>query len=150
MDFDELDYEKITELLNQRDEEERREREKKKKDWRSILATVMSFVALCVMFAVWVVLEAAAPEREMRFITSFFNVHFGAESVIRATWNFALVYTAYILQLVSIGACLIASVLNVLHIKPKYGKFKISIFVVSGITLIAFIVFMVRFIGVLF
>jgi len=145
MDFDELDYDKITDLLNKRDEEERLAREKKKKDWRSILASVLSFAAFGLMAAVWVVLEAGAPEREMRFITTFFNVHFGAETVIRATWNRSLIYVAYVLQLISLGSCLIASVLNILYIKPKYGKYKITIFIISGITITAFIFFIVQF-----
>ncbi|MCL2819807.1 MAG: hypothetical protein FWD38_03115 [Oscillospiraceae bacterium] len=150
MDFDELDYDKITELLNKRDEEEKRERERKKKDWKSITASVMCLIAFCVMAAVWVVLEMAAPEREMRFITTFFNVHFGAESVIRATWNYPLVYTAYVLQLISLGLCMISSTLNIMYIKPKYKNYKISIFIISGITLIAFIFFIIQFAPVLF
>jgi len=150
MDFDELDYDKITDLLNKRDEEERLEKEKKNKDWKSILATVLSLVAFALMAAVWVVLEAGAPEREMRFITSFFNVHFGAETVVRTTWDKTLIYVAYILQLISLGTCLIASVLNIMHIKPKYGKFKITIFIISGITIFAFSFFLVRFGSYLF
>jgi len=150
MDFDELDYDKITDILNKRDEEERKERGKKKKDWKQILASSMSLIALAIMAAVWVVLEAAAPEREMKFITTFFNVHFGAQTVIRHSWNYTLLYVAYVLQLVSIGACLISSVINIMHIKPKYGKYKITIFVISGVTLIAFTFFLIRFASVLF
>ena len=150
MDFDELDYEKITEILNQRDEEERRARLKKKKDWRSILASVMSLVALCVMVAVWVVLEAAAPEREMRFITSFFDVQFGTAPSVRARWDYALVYIAYVLQLVSLGTCLIALVINFFHVKEKEGKYRISVFIVSGITIIVFVFFMLRFGSIVF
>jgi len=150
MDFDELDYDKITDLLNKRDEEEKRELEKKKKDWKSILATLLSLIAFGLMAAVWVVLEAGAPEREMRFITTFFNVHFGAESVIRATWDKTLLYVAYVLQLISLGTCLIASVLNIMHIKPKYGKFRITIFIISGITICAFTFFLVRFGSLIF
>ena len=150
MDFDELDYDKITDLLNQRDEEERRAKQKKKKDWKSVFASVLCIVAFCIMAAVWVLLEMAAPEREMRFITSFFNVHFGAVSVIRTNWNYGLVYLAYVLQLLSFGSCLISSVLNVLYIKPKYGKYKIAIFIISGITVVAFIFFMINFGAVIF
>ena len=150
MDFEELDYEKITDLLNKRDEEERRAREKKKKDWRAILATLLSLTAFGLMAAVWVVLEAGAPEREMRFITTFFNVHFGAETAVRTSWNKALVYTAYVLQLISLGTCLIASVINIMHIKPKYGKFKMTIFLITGITITAFIFFLVRFWSIIF
>jgi len=148
MDFDELDYDKITELLNKRDEAEKKER--KKRDWKSAMVTIMSLIAFGVMAAVWVVLEAAAPEREMRFITSFFNVQFGAESVIRARWDYALLYVAYVLQLISLGACLIASVINIMYVKPKEGKYKKGVFIISGITILAFVVFLIRFGSVIF
>jgi len=150
MDFDELDYDKITDLLNKRDEEERLAREKKKKDWNSILASLLSLIAFGLMAAVWMVLEAGAPEREMRFITTFFNVHFGAETVVRTSWNKTLVYMAYVLQLISLCTCLIASVINIMHIKPKYGKFKITIFIISGITICAFTFFLIRFWSIIF
>jgi len=150
MDFDELDYDKITDLLNKRDEEEKNARKKKKKDWKIRMVSILSLSAFCIMAAVWVVLEVAAPEREMRFITSFFSVQFGAETVVRAKWNYSLVYVAYVLQLVSLGACLIASALNVLYVKVKEGKYKISIFIISGITIIAFIFFIANFWPVLF
>ena len=150
MDFDELDYDKITELLNKRDEEEKKEREKKKRDWKSSMATILSLTAFCIMFAVWVVLEAAAPEREMRFITSFFDVRFGTAPLVRERWNYALVYVAYVLQLVSLGTCLIAFVINHFHVKPKLGKYKISVFVIGAITIVAFIFFIIRFSSVIF
>jgi len=155
MDNEELDlnYDKITDLLNQRDEEERRAREKKKKDWKSIIAFLTSFLAFCMMIAVWVILEAGAPDRDMMFFRTFFTVHdqhFTVDPLFRNTWNKSLVYTAYVLQLVSLGACAIASSINILHIKPKHGKFRISIFIISGITVTAFVFFMIRFFRIIF
>ena len=153
MDYDELDYEKITELLNKRDEEERRERLKKKKDYRLIIAYTMSLIALFIMGTVWVILETAAPDRDMMFFRTFFTVHdqhFTVDPSFRHTWNKSLLYVAYVLQLISMGLCLIASTINILHIKPKYGKFRITIFIIGGITLIAFVFFLIRFISILF
>ena len=153
MGHDELDYEKITELLNKRDEEEKRARAKKKKDWRLIVAYTMSLIALFVMGTVWVILETAAPDRDMMFFRTFFTVHdqhFTVDPSFRHTWNKSLLYAAYVMQLVSLGACLIASTINILHIKPKYGKFRITIFIISGITITAFVFFLIRFMNILF
>jgi len=153
MEFDELDYDKISDMLNKRDEEEKKEREKNKKDWRLILAYTMSLIALFIMATVWVVLEAAAPDRDMMFFRTFFTVHnqhFTVDPLFRRSWDKTLLYIAYVLQLVSLGACLIASTFNILHIKKKYGKFRITIFIISGITLTAFIIFLIRFSSILF
>jgi hypothetical protein len=143
-----LEYERLTELLKQGDEEE--QGKKKKKDWIGSMATILSIVAWVIVLAVWLVLEAAAPERERRFITSFFDVQFGTAPSIRARWNYTLVYVAYILMLVSIGICAIAFVLDRFRVRKITGKYKKSIWVIGGITVVAFIVFLIRFGYVLF
>ena len=151
MDFNDLDYDKITELLNKRDEEEKKER-RKKKDWISRLTTILCVCSWVILIAVWVVLETASPERGMRFTQTFFQVHFGvdASAATRTRWNYTLIYVAYVSQLICLGSCAIALLLNKMRMKRKGDKYKISIFVVGGITIIAFIVFLIRFGSVIF
>jgi len=146
---DGLSYDQITDLLNKRDKEESKER-RKKKDPVSRMATILSLGAWAVMIAVWVVLETASPDREMMFINSFFEAQFGVAGQGRARWNYTLVYTAYILFLISFGACAIAFVLNIMRMKRKGDKYKKSIFVIFGITVIAFIFFLIEHGSVLF
>ena len=146
---DGLSYDQISDLINKRDNEERRER-RKKKDPVSRMATILSLGAWAVMIAVWVVLETASPDREMMFINSFFEAQFGVAGQGRARWNYTLVYTAYILFLISFGACAIAFVLNIMRMKRKGDKYKKSIFVIFGITVIAFIFFLIEHGSVLF
>ena len=153
MDLNDLDYDKLTDLLEQRDREEAEERRKKKKNRADSVPTVISLIALCIMIAVWVMLEIAAPDRDMMFFRTFFDVHdqhFSVAPVFRERWNFSLVYTAYILQLVSLGACVIAFFINYTRVRSKNGKYKISVFVAGGITIAAFVAFMIRFWNVLF
>jgi len=152
MDNDDLDFNKLTEIIIQNEEEEeaKKERFKTKRDPVSTVTTVFSLVALGILIVVWVLLEAASPEREMRFITSFFDVQFGTAPAVRTRWNYALVYTAYVLQLISIGVCLIAFVVNYSKVKTKGGKLRISIFVIGGIAIIAFVFFLLRFGNVIF
>ena len=150
MEFDDLDYDKITEILNKRDEEEKRALLKKKKNLRGSLATILSVIPWFIMAAVWVLIETASPGREMRFITTFFNVHFGAEPLARAGWNTTLIYVAYVLMLISLGLCLIAFTINILGKKREGEKIKISVFVIGGITIVAFIFFMINFWSVIF
>ena len=146
---EELNYDQIMDLLNKRDKEEDKER-RKKKDPVSRMATILCLGAWAVMIAVWVVLETASPDREMMFINSFFEAQFGVAGQGRARWNYSLVYTAYILFLVSLGACAIAFVLNMMRMKRKGDKYKKSIFVIFGITVIAFIFFLIQHGSVLF
>jgi len=144
MDFEDLDYDKITELLNKRDAEEKQGL-KKKRDWVAISATILSLAAWIIMIAVWVIIEYASPEREMLFMTTFFNVHFGAVSSVRTRWNMDLVLIAYILMIVALGLCLISFVLNTMGMKRKGKKPKISIFLIGSITIIVFVMFMINF-----
>jgi len=152
MDNDDLDFNKLTEIINQNEEEEaeRKERFKKKKDPLRTATTIFSIVALGILIAVWVVLEAASPERNMRFITSFFDAQFGTAPSVRTRWNYTLVYVAYVLQLISIGACLIAFVVDYSRSKVKGEKLRKSIFVIGGIAVIAFVFFLLRFGNVIF
>jgi len=144
-----LSYDQITDLLNKRDADEKKDR-RQKKDAVSRMATILCLGAWAVMIAVWVVLETASPDREMMFINSFFEAQFGVAGQGRARWNYTLVYTAYILFLVSLGACAIAFVLNKMRMKRKGDKYKISIFVIFGITVVAFVFFLIQHGSVIF
>ena len=146
-----LSYDQIDALLNKRDEEEKKDR-RQKKDFISRMATILSLGAWAIMIAVWVVLDMASPERGMRFTQTFFEVHFGTDSaaIMRTRWDYTLVYAAYVMMLVSMGSCAIAFLLNKMRMKRKGDKYKKSIFVIGGITVIAFVFFMIRFWRVLF
>jgi len=149
MDNNEMEYERITNLLNKRDRDDANRR-RKKTDWVGRMATILSFVTWIIMIAIWAVLDAAAPEKETRFITSFFDVHFGTAPLIRDRWDHALVYVAFILLLVSLSTCIIAFLFNKMRMKRKRDKYKKSIFIAGGITVIALTVFLLRFWPVLF
>jgi len=143
------DYKMITDLLNKYDHERNKER-RKKKDWVTKMATVLSFCSWGIIAAVWVLLETAAPERELKFITSFFDVQFGTEPQIRTWWDYTFVYAAFVLLLVSLAACVAAFIFNKMRMKRKTDKYKKSIFIIGGITIIALIVFFFRFGHVIF
>jgi uncharacterized membrane protein YgcG len=145
----ELDYDRIAKLLKNEEDEENYNKRKKKSDWVSKTATALSLIAWVIMIAVWVVLDMAAPDRVHGWL-SFFEVQFGTTAAFRARWNYPLVYTAYVLLLVSLGSCMIAFVLNKMRMRRKSDKYKKSIFVIGGITVIAFVVFLFRFGFILF
>ena len=144
----ELDINKINRIFNSIDDENKNKR-RKKSDWVSNTATTLSLVAWVIMIAVWAVIDAAAPDREHGWL-SFFEVQFGTAAAIRARWDYTLVYTAYVLMLVSLGTCLIAFAFNKMRMRRKNDKYKKSIFVIGSITLIAFVFFLIRFWPVLF
>ena len=147
MDEQELNYDDIMKIINERDEKEKERR--KRTDLIGRVVTLLSTLAWVAMIAVWVVLDYAAPDRDYGWL-SFFYVNFGAEPSTRTRWDFTLVNAAYILILVSLGICAIALVLNRLHKKRKGDKLKKSVFIIGGITVIGFIVFLIRFWSILF
>jgi len=144
-----LNYEQIDAIINKRDKDENKDR-RQKKDWVIRLATILSISAWFIMLVVWVVIEMASPDREMTFINTFFDVHFGVAGQGSRSWNTSLVYIAYVLMLVSLGTCAIAFILNKMRMKRKGDKYKKSILVIGGISVIAFTAFMIRFWSVLF
>jgi len=146
-----LNYDQITDILNNRDKEENKDR-RQKRDLVTRMSTILSLGAWVIMIAVWIVLDQASPEKGMRFTQTFFEVHFGVDSAVamRTRWNYTLVYAAYVMMLISLGSCAIAFVLNKMRMKRKNDKLKISIFVISGITVIAFVFFLIQFWSVLF
>jgi len=151
MDDRGLSYDEINNIINKRDEEEKKDR-RQRIDWVSRMATILSVLAWIIMIAVWVVVDTASPDKGMRFTQTFFDVHFGvdASNVMRTKWNDTLLIIAFVLQLVSIGTCLIAFLFNKMRMKRKSDKYKKSIFVIGGITILAFIAFIIRFWSVLF
>jgi len=148
MGFDDLDYDKITELLKKRDEEERLAALKKKRSIRGRLLTILSLIPWALMFVVWVLIETASPDREMMFFRTFFDVHdqhFTVDPLFRHSWNYGQIYAAYVLMLISLGLCLIALTVNILGKRRDGEKIKISVFIIGGITITAFVFFMINF-----
>jgi len=151
MDNEGLSYEQITAILDQ-DEKEKNKDRRQRKDIITRMATILSLCAWTIMIAVWVVLELASPERGMMFTQTFFEWHFGTDATgaIRVRWDRQMVYLAYVLMLASFGTCLFAFLFNRMRMKRKSDKYKKSIFIIAGITAIAFVAFLIRFGSMLF
>jgi len=131
-------------------EVERQQNRRKGKDWVTQMSTIMTIVAWVIMLAVWVVIEAASPEVEWAFLAGFGRVHFGMEPVLRQRWDHALVYTAYVLLISSIGMSAIALVFNLMRKKRKTDKVKKSVIFTGGLTVILLVIFLMNFWNVLF
>jgi len=151
MDNEGLSYEQITAILDQEEKEKNKDR-RQRKDIVTRMATILSLLAWAIMIAVWVVLELASPERGMLFTQSFFQWHFGTDATgaLRTRWDRQLVYLAYVLMLASFGSCFFAFIFNRMRMKRKTDKYKKSIFIIAGITLVAFVAFLIRFGSILF
>ena len=146
----EFDYDQLTNIINQVNEDKKSTDRRKRKDWVSRMATVLSLTAWVIMVAVWVVLDAAAPEKVRTFTATFFRATFGTEIVTRTRWDYTLVYFAFVMMLVSLGSSIFAFIFNKMRMKRKSDKYKISNFVIGGITVIGLVVFLIRFWTVLF
>jgi len=144
-----LIYEELVELIKEKNKEDERKDRRKRINWVSVIATVLSLAAWVIMLAVWYVLYEAAPEKEYGWL-SFFAVNFDTVASYRTRWNYNLVYLAYVLILVSMGSCAISILLGRMRKKRKTDRIHKSVYVIAGITVIGFIVFLIRFWYVLF
>jgi len=146
MDDKGLSYDAITDILNKRDEEEKKDR-RQRTDWVTRMATILSVLAWLVMITVWVLVDTASPDRGMRFTQTFFEVHFDVDAAAgqSSRWDNNLIFIAYLLQIVSIGTCVVAFLFNKMRMKRKSDKYRLSIFIIGGITIVAFIAFLIRF-----
>jgi 4-amino-4-deoxy-L-arabinose transferase-like glycosyltransferase len=144
MDDNGLDYNQIKEMIDQHNEEDKNTDRRKKRDIVSRMPTILALIAWMILAAVWVILDQAAPDRGYGWL-SFFEVNFGTAAAHRTRWNYSLVYVSYILLLVSIGTCLIAFVFNKFRMRRKTDKYRVSVFFVGGVSIIAFVFFMIRF-----
>jgi len=144
-----LVYEELVELINEKNKEDERKDRRRKINWVSVIATTLSLAAWVIMLAVWYVLYAAAPEKEYGWL-SFFAVNFDTVASYRTKWNYNLVYLAYVLMLASMGSCAISILLGRMRRKRKTDRISKSVYIIAGITVIGFVVFLFRFWYVLF
>ena len=145
MDDEGLSYDQIMALVNKRDDEEKKDRRRKKPDAVGRMATILTLGAWSIMFAVWAVIDRAAPQKGMMMINTFFDVHFGVAGQGRTGWDRSLIYVAYLMILFSLGSCLIAFVLNLMRRKRKTDKFRLSIIIIGAITIIVLVIFLINF-----
>ena len=135
------DFDAIRNAKNERGYLERR----RKEDWVVRMATILSLVAWAVIVVVWFVLEAARPERAMEFINSLLRVHFDSPTYARAHWEATLLPPAFGLLIASLVICVVAFVFNKMRMKRKTDKYRKSIFLAGGITIIGIIAFLIHF-----
>jgi len=118
---------------------------RKKVDWIVRMATVLSLVSWGFAIAVWAVLEAASPEQDRKFITSFMSSRLDAQIYIRRYWDTTLLPIAFLLLVVSFAVCLAAFFFNKLRMRRKTDKYRKSIIVIGVVTFVGIIVFLIRF-----
>jgi len=118
---------------------------RKKSDWIVKMATILCVIAWVFVLAFWFVLEAARPERAMEFINSLLRVHFDSPTYARQHWDATLLQPAFILLLVALVICIAALIFNKMRMRRKTDKYRKSIFIIGGITIIGIVAFLIRF-----
>jgi len=134
------DYDRIR-AIGSSDYLERR----KKVDWVVRMAAVLSFISWGFAIAVWAVLEAASPEQDRKFITSFLSSRLDAQIQIRSYWDTTLLPIAFLLLVAAFVVCLVAFFFNKLRMRRKTDKYRKSIIVIGIVTFVGIIVFLIRF-----
>jgi hypothetical protein len=112
---------------------------RRKSDWLVRAAIIMSVLAWLVMFSVWVVMYFAAENQP-----GIFNLVLQVD-VPRNPLTATLLPIAYYMLLASLAICVIAFVFNKMRMRRKTDKYRISIFIIAGITIVAYIAFVLNF-----
>ncbi|MDR2598920.1 MAG: hypothetical protein LBC73_01425 [Oscillospiraceae bacterium] len=136
---DNLDYKVIKEVLNQEKNSDKKPGKKKPKAVVKV-PTILALIAWALLATIWVLVDQAAPSKDMLFFTSFF----GTGTTV-ARWDRTLINVSYILLIVSLGSCALSLLLNFYN-KFKYKeKLRVSSFFVSSVAIVVFIVFLANF-----
>ena len=109
---------------------------RKKADWLVNAATVLSLIAWAVAFIVWLVLDIAEPDRWLNY---------RGRDAGRAHWDESLLAVAFALLLLALCMCVAAFIFNKLRMRRKTDKYRKSIFVTGGLTIIAITIFLINF-----
>ena len=111
---------------------------RKKSDWIVKMAAILSALSWVLMLAVWAFLDRASPDSQ-----HIFNQIFNVQG--RTRWDVTLLPIAFALLLTSLGVCILGFFFNKMRMKRKTDKYRKSIFVIGGITIIGLVVFLIRF-----
>ena len=113
-------------------------RRKQQSDWVIGGATVLSVVSWIVAFAAVIFVDRAAPDR--------WNFAFDARGAVpRTAWDESYLIIAFALLVFSLCACVMAFIFNMLRMRRKTDKYRKSIIVIGGMTLLGILFFMFRF-----
>ena len=116
---------------------------RKKADWVTKMATILSFVSWVVAFVVLIVLDRAQPEKHHLF-TRFYNTE------VREYWESPLLSVALMLLIAALAICIFAFIFNMLRMKRKTDKYKKSIIIIGGVTVIGIAFFLFSFGSLIF
>jgi heme/copper-type cytochrome/quinol oxidase subunit 3 len=112
---------------------------RRKSDWLVRAAIIMSVLAWLVMFSVWIVMYFAAENQP-----GIFNLMLQVD-VPRNPLTATLLPIAYYMLLASLAICVVAFVFNKMRMRRKTDKYRKSIFIIAGITIIAYVAFVLNF-----
>ena len=139
MDEPNLNYDTIIDILNN-DEKERKKDRRQKRDWVTRMPTILSLMSWAVLAVVWVLVDQASPPKAYGWL-SFFDGY----TTPTGRWHRGYVNISYILLMVSIGLCLIAFGFNKMRMRRKTDKYRISVFFVGVVSIIALVAFLIFF-----
>jgi len=139
MDEPNLNYDTIIDILTN-DEKERKKDRRQKRDWVTRMPTILSLLSWMLLAAVWIIIDQASPPKAYGWL-SFFDGY----STPTGRWDRGLVNISYILLMVSIGLCLIAFGFNKMRKRRKTDKYRLSVFFVGIVSVVALVAFLMFF-----
>ena len=117
------------------------EERRRKADWLVSAAAILSVFAWVAAFIVWIVLYVASPPDDYIFNSLL------EEGAIGRSWDEGLLILAFTLLILSLIACFVAFLFNKLRMRRKTDKYRVSVFIIGGITIIGIVLFLINFGG---
>ena len=116
---------------------------RKGSDWIIKLTNIFGIIPWAVVIAVWMVLDFAAPY-QATFFSNLARNRSGIEINVEY-WDEALLPVAFFMLLISLAFCLAAFILNTFRMRRKTDRYRRSVMVIGGITVIAIAAFVIKF-----
>ncbi|MDR0273568.1 MAG: hypothetical protein LBI27_09665 [Clostridiales bacterium] len=111
---------------------------RRQSDWVVNAASILSLIAWLVAITAVIVIDTAAPE------WMNFNVR-GLSSTAGTEWNATLLWSAFILLILSVCSCITAFIFNMMRMRRKTDKYRKSILIIGAATLVGLVYFTLRF-----
>lgn len=119
-------------------EEVQRQERRRKTDWVTKAASILSIIAWLLAVVMLLCLDRAQPEKA-GFFTSLFGI------TVNSRWNTSLLRTSFLFLVLALGVCALAMIFNIMRSRRKTDKYKKSIIILGGITIIGIVVFIIAF-----
>ena len=118
---------------------------RKKSDWITKMASILSLISWVVMLAVWTAIFLAnrGATEATSALGDTVRYIYGTDEFVPSSVDRTALVIAFGLLIASLAICVVAFFFNKLRMRRKTDKYRKSVFVAGGVTIIALVVFLI-------